>query len=241
MNTSDQDIRRFLYGHTPLERAEYYMDRARLMAHTAHDAIGQKRKYSGDPYWKHTDEVSDLVRSVAGITDALYWPREMKAIPPNVVMVMAANLHDVFEDVTNHESLPSQLRFDAQWMVNMIGEEGNAVVNMVIELTDVYTKEAWPDLNRARRKELEAKRYGKMSIFAKTIKLADFISNTRDIAIRASVDFAEVYLAEKEAALPFLFPGCKTLHDRAIYNIGLARKEIALRKAEGLLDEQTNS
>lgn len=56
---------------------------AKEFAHRAHDAIEQKRKYSGVPYWTHTDAVAELVEKFGGST----------------VMVVAAHLHDWLEDV----------------------------------------------------------------------------------------------------------------------------------------------
>ena len=57
---------------------------AKEFAHAAHDSIKQVRKYTGEPYWNHTDAVAEVVASVGGTED----------------MVMAAHLHDVLEDVT---------------------------------------------------------------------------------------------------------------------------------------------
>ena len=60
------------------------IEKAKQFAHEAHDSIGQKRKYSGEPYWVHTDAVAEKVAAIGGTE----------------VMVAAAHLHDVLEDVT---------------------------------------------------------------------------------------------------------------------------------------------
>ncbi|MBB5409465.1 (p)ppGpp synthase/HD superfamily hydrolase [Paraburkholderia sp. HC6.4b] len=65
--------------------AEGFMliERARMFAIGAHTAIGQRRKYTAEPYSVHLEEVSSLVSTVEGVT-------------PD--MVAAAWLHDTVED-----------------------------------------------------------------------------------------------------------------------------------------------
>ena len=55
---------------------------AEAFAHGAHNAIGQKRKYTGEPYTVHLDDVCRRVLSVGGTPE----------------MAAAALLHDVLED-----------------------------------------------------------------------------------------------------------------------------------------------
>jgi (p)ppGpp synthase/HD superfamily hydrolase len=57
--------------------------KAQVYAMAAHAAVGQRRKYSGDPYIVHPAEVAKIVAGVPGAT-------------PD--MVAAAWLHDVVED-----------------------------------------------------------------------------------------------------------------------------------------------
>ena len=57
--------------------------KAQVYAMAAHAAVGQKRKYTGEPYIVHPAEVASIVASVPGST-------------PD--MVAAAWLHDVVED-----------------------------------------------------------------------------------------------------------------------------------------------
>lgn len=56
--------------------------RARFFAIAAHEAVGQRRKYTGEPYWRHPEHVASLVETVCGTSE----------------MVAAAWLHDVVED-----------------------------------------------------------------------------------------------------------------------------------------------
>jgi (p)ppGpp synthase/HD superfamily hydrolase len=170
--------------HIPL------IEQAKNTAHFAHDSILQKRKYSGEPYWVHTDEVASIVA-----------PFAMACKNPEAV-VCAAHLHDVIEDV-----FPINPRFDLFFISENFGED---TAELVKDLTDVYTKEAWSDLNRDKRKKLECERIGKISPAAKTIKLADLISNTKSI-VENDPDFARIYIREKLNLLGFLADGSPAL------------------------------
>jgi (p)ppGpp synthase/HD superfamily hydrolase len=84
------------------------VERAKVFATAAHAAVGQTRKYTGEPYVVHPMEVAGLVESVGG-TEA---------------MVAAALLHDVLEDtgVT----------------VDVLEEQfGSEVADLVLWLTDI--------------------------------------------------------------------------------------------------------
>ena len=84
------------------------VERARVFATAAHAAVGQTRKYTGEPYVVHPIEVSELVASVNG-TEA---------------MVAAALLHDVLEDT--------------EVTVDLLEEQfGSKVADLVLWLTDI--------------------------------------------------------------------------------------------------------
>ena len=88
------------------------VERARVFATAAHAAVGQTRKYTGEPYVVHPIEVSELVASVGG-TEA---------------MVAAALLHDVLEDT--------------EVTVDVLEEQfGSEVADLVLWLTDISKPE----------------------------------------------------------------------------------------------------
>jgi (p)ppGpp synthase/HD superfamily hydrolase len=186
------------------------IEQAKQFAHEAHDSIKQVRKYTGEPYWVHTDEVAGIV--AAALTDGnqainLTGNRSAVILSPTEIedAVCAAHLHDVIEDV---------FLVDEHYDLFLIGDIfGRGVADLVVALTDVYVKEAWPGLNREKRKNLERERIAKTSRAAKTIKLADLISNTKSI-VEHDPDFARVYLKEKLALLPYLKEGDATLFAR---------------------------
>ncbi len=123
------------------------------------------------------------------------------------VMLAAALLHDTIEDT-------AVTRNDVE------REFGHAVADMVMELTDQCNEG-----NRADRKAAEAKRLGKISPEAQTVKLADLISNSRSI-IEHDPAFAKVYLREKLLILEVMTAGDSQLHARASAQLDAARNLI---------------
>jgi len=142
-----------------------------LAAKVAREAhAGQKRKGTGRPYIEHPARVAARVLTRNDATDTV---------------VMAALLHDVLED--------SDLTYEA-----LAASVGENVATIVGELTNLYTKEHSPELNRAHRKQAEFLRLRHTSHEAKIIKMLDRIDNLRDEG--SDPDFAKLY-AEESADL----------------------------------------
>lgn len=152
----------------------------REYAHAAHDSIEQKRKYTGAPYWVHTDEVAEIVASVTS--------------DPSIICI--AHGHDILEDVT-----PKNPAYSYESIFGLYGER---IANGIFDLTDQYTSENYPTWNRKLRKLKERERLGAITEDSKLVKLADLISNTQDIVVN-DPNFAVTYLREKAALLPQLF------------------------------------
>ena len=151
------------------------IEQAKQFAHNAHDLCQQKRKYTGEPYWTHTDAVAEIVAAYGGTE----------------TMIAAAHLHDILEDTEiQYPELVQRFRY--------------TVADLVDELTDKFTKEAYPKMNRESRKTYEAARLAIVSDEAKTIKLADLYDNTKSI-VAHDPNFAKTYLREKEQMLKGLF------------------------------------
>lgn len=125
--------------------------KAYLMCKTAHEAVGQKRKYTELPYWVHPARVAEIVAPY----DYTY----------DNHLVSAAWLHDVVED--------TQVSLD---LIRL--ECGDIVANLVRWLTDISKPE---DGNREERKRIDRERWLDAPGKAKTIKLADLIDNTQSI------------------------------------------------------------
>ena len=151
-------------------------------ARQAHE--GQKRKYTGDDYIIHPITVALMVQDNGGDQN----------------MVLAALLHDVLEDTTvTHEELRT-------FLYKTLGNSMDAedVLQLVVELTDVYTTEAFPELNRKKRKKEEAFRLAYASKRAKQIKEQDIKHNSESIT-KHDPAFAKVFLEEKELLMSYMF------------------------------------
>ena len=122
------------------------------------------------------------------ITHPLAVMEIVKGVPGHTEeMLVAAVLHDVVEDTPV--------------TIEQIFEEfGTKVGELVHYLTDISTPE---DGNRLKRKRKDAEWYAQGSADAQTIKVADFIDNTRDIA-QNDPRFWEIYKMEKLYALDLL-------------------------------------
>lgn len=166
-------------------------EKALLLATEAHDSINQKRK-TGEDYIIHPLSVADIVSSITEDEE----------------IISAAYLHDVIEDV-----YPKNSKYSLEYIKN---EFGDRVALLVKQLTNEFTKEKYPILNRKQRKVFENARIVSISPDAKTIKLADIIDNCS--SLQGLDDFGQVYLREKKEQLNFLKEGNKTLFDQA-FNI----------------------
>lgn len=145
-------------------------EKAKLFAIEAHTSISQVRKFDGSPYHTHVLRVAELVETRTQDHEVL----------------AAACLHDVLEDVEPHNPDFSRERIREEF--------GDRVLELVLELTDVFTKENHPDKNRKIRKELEAQRLAGVSEEAKLIKRADLHDNNMSIM---GTSFEETWLREK--------------------------------------------
>ena len=122
----------------------------------------------------------------------------VRTVPHTNAMVAAAILHDVIED--------TEATYD-----DVVVNFGVVIADLVNELTDVSKPE---DGNRAVRKALDRAHLAKASADAQTIKLADVISNSKDIK-ENDPSFAKVYIPEMKALLEVLDKGDSELMKQA--------------------------
>lgn len=100
------------------------VQKAQVFAIAAHSAVGQKRKYTGEPYFVHPAEVAKIVASVPGST-------------PD--MVAAAWLHDVVEDTgctytDIHMNFGPEIAVLVGWLTDVSKpEDGNRAVRKAID------------------------------------------------------------------------------------------------------------
>jgi (p)ppGpp synthase/HD superfamily hydrolase len=138
----------------------------------------QKRKYTGEPYWYHVVTVADITSK---FQDGL---------------IEIAFGHDLLEDTECSES-------ELEAKLLSIGYDllsSDYIIQGIIDLTDVYTPEDYPELNRLQRKNLEAERLANIHPDSQTVKYADIIHNVQSI-VEYDKGFAKKYLIEKKMIL----------------------------------------
>lgn len=154
----------------------------------------QKRKYKGEPYWHHLVEVAIIVQSSL-INREVEKPRLIMYDTEELILEIAL-CHDVLEDT---DTKPHQLEYSIRGIGYTEGE-AREIVCGVQALTDQFTKENYPNYNRAQRKLMEAARLCKIRPVEAEVKLADIISNTRGIR-QYDDNFWKVYKQENNHIL----------------------------------------
>lgn len=173
----------------------------------ASDAHGeQKRKYADEMYIRHPERV--MYVSVEYTTER--------------AVLAAALLHDVLEDTNVTEDELHSFLKDI-----MAGEEADKTLQLVVDLTDVFIKDNYPELNRRKRKRREAERLGDVHPDAQTIKYADIIDNATDITPN-DPDFATLYLNEASQMLSLMDKGHPELYERAKHTVQQCREGLGL-------------
>lgn len=167
----------------------------------------QVRQYTGEPYWTHVYAVAEIVSE--------YEPKGIEI----------ALGHDLLEDTDcTYDQLVEFLK-----TIDYSAIEAIAIGNGVHELTDVYTKENYPDKVRRERKQLEAERLGKTSSLAQSVKYADLIHNMSSI-VEHDEGFARVFAKEKRDILNFMRAGNIDLLILCCASLEKAFRELEIRK-----------
>jgi (p)ppGpp synthase/HD superfamily hydrolase len=169
------------------ERAEKLADWVRLK----HE--GQLIKLSGKPYFNHLEAVASM------------------AAPLTQFGYEAGICHDLLEKTqTSVKELG-----EALVSFGYLSGEAEYIAGRVVELTNVFTKAAYPDLKKSSRKEKEAVRLPTISAGAQTVKYADLIYN---IEWMMAYDHhrAKKYLKRKKRLLAKMDKGDKNLYQKAL-------------------------
>ena len=168
----------------------------------------QRRKYSPDRYMVHPVRV---MQTCGKYTD-------------DISVLAAALLHDVLEDTP---VTAGEIERFLNGLIN--AEETQRALGLIIDLTDVYTKEAYPKLNRRARKSKEVERLSKIRQDAQTVKYADIIDNSSEI-VSSDPSFARVFLMEARAILQKMDSGNPELYKIAVETVNNALKAVDRNK-----------
>lgn len=177
------------------ESLQAKLDEIIAFADKAHGS--QMRKYTPERYIVHPIKVMELCKQYA------------QGLP----ILAAAILHDVLEDTpVSKEEIKKFL------LSVMTPAEADKTIALVIELTDVYVKSAYPRWNRPERKTKELERLEQTSADSQTIKYADIIDNCKEI-VKQDSEFANVFLRECNAVLKKLNKGNAALYALAVQTV----------------------
>lgn len=168
------------------------IQRVAAFANEAH--AGQMRKYTGEKYIEHLLRVMRLCNEYVQDTAVL----------------SAALLHDTIEDTAVDKKTLEEFLSGI-----MEKREAERTLKLVVELTDVYVKVDYPDMNRRVRRGREAERLSEASPEAQTIKYADIIDNVQDLG-DVETDFAPVFMRECKEILKQMNRGNQELYQRAV-------------------------
>lgn len=157
----------------------------------------QKRKYTNEPYWYHVVNVAYRADTVAGRLG-----------------IEIALCHDLIEDTDCTKELLHQYLLAIGYFVF----DAEDIVNGVVDLTDVFTAEDYPQYNRTTRKKLEAVRLGAIPVRSQNVKLCDFEDNTDSIT-ECDPEFAKIYLDEKMVTLSLMNQGDSELYTKLVASI----------------------
>jgi guanosine-3',5'-bis(diphosphate) 3'-pyrophosphohydrolase len=164
----------------------------------------QKRKYTQDRYIVHPERVMHMCQQYDS------------SLPVSA----AALLHDVLEDT------PVTQRELHQFLLSVMNDtDAQQTTHLVEELTDVYTKQKYPRLNRRTRNQKEANRIERTSPESQTIKYADIIDNCKEIAIH-DPEFAGLFLCECRMLLRRMQKGNKELYGKAVETVDNCLKQV---------------
>ena len=180
--------------------------RQELLTYWIKDKYEDKKiRVSGEPYFIHLAFVAELAAKATKLGYEI------------------GLCHDLLEDT---ETSSDELR-EILTGFNYTKKEANYITDKVIELTDVFTSFAYPDLNKRKRKIKEAERLLKVSDAAQTIKYADLIYNIK-WTLQYEPAKAKKYLKKKKLLLKGLNKGEEVLRKRVIDMIKKELKSLTI-------------
>lgn len=157
---------------------EQLIEFAKTFAIASHSAIGQKRKGSDIPYWRHPEQVANIVTR--------YHP-----VP---ALITAAWLHDVLEDTKSEKKDIAYAFLNSRTLPDKAAIEMTMAMKILSELTDEF--KGTPGVNRLYRVSAEILRHSRCDLDGFWIvKIGDVLSN---LSCKDTVDlsFLPVFLSE---------------------------------------------
>ena len=166
---------------------------AQLLEWVALQHGGQLIRRTTEPYFKHLIAVADLAKN---------------RVPLGYEIGLC---HDLLEDTaTDEKQLLASLR-----SFGYADSDAFQITSAVVELTDVFTAAAYPELTKKERKNFEAERLLTISAAAQTVKYSDLIYNIGWVLKYDSKD-AKRYLKKKRLLVEGMIKGDPALRQKAL-------------------------
>ena len=175
----------------------------KLLTYVKHAHRKQFRKYTGLPYHTHLVSVARIA-----------WDFLKETSFNKDMIIETALLHDIIEDTPVS---PVDLIDDLMDM-GYTHDLSLSIVSAVLDLTDLYTTARFPQVNRSKRKVLEAQRLANIPPFSQSIKYADLMDNTSDI-MDNDPGFGKIYLEEKAYIMSLMKMGHYPLYDACMMSM----------------------
>lgn len=155
-----------------------YPVEAKLMAIAAHEALGQKRKQTGSPYWYHLEEVANECQIQYGRLEINHNPQDL------LELLAAAWLHDTVEDT----------KIDLDLITSVFGVKVREIVDGVTKIVDTTIFEE----NGKTKEWLTNNKIDNGGWAIKLLKLCDTKCNLRNcIEQPADPVFVKKFVAKK--------------------------------------------
>lgn len=191
------------------------VEKARLVAISAHDAVGQVRKYTGEPYWHHCERVAASAMTLGTSEEAQ----------------AAAWLHDTVEDTA----------LSIGWIKQEFGEK---VAAYVWGLTECQVRDpSNAILNRQERKQIDTHWMGEQGYTVQTLKMLDVMDNFQDLSkydpgfCRKFIGEVKVYVEAFKKADPLVIQEYKCHLENAFREVWA---KDPLYKTKGVFDKDTD-
>lgn len=150
---------------------------------------GRQIRVSGEPYFTHLVFVAEMAAK------AVFLGYEIGLC------------HDLLEDT----GMPASGLYNALVNFQYPKHQARYITDTVVELTDVFTKEAYPGMRKKDRGKREAERLLNISSAAQTVKYADLIYNI-NWTLKYEPRKAQKYLKKKKKLIDQLTAGDTDLH-----------------------------
>ncbi|MPS48482.1 HD domain-containing protein [Methylobacillus sp.] len=167
----------------------------------AHEGVGQKRDYTGEPYYTHPIRVASILAQHSGDV--------------TMAQIQAALLHDVVEDT----------KVKSEVLRAIFGDE---VTDMVDWLTNPAYP---PGYTREERTEEQKTRMGMAPANAQSVKVADILHNCSDLRQYATPDYVIRYISAKIEVITNMQSADSKLRNLALEFLNLELEKLGAPEA----------